>query len=72
MNELRITEVLKSDRLNVSKNFPELIKKDIKKVLNNYFTDIYDLNLSVDSNGRIYKIELALLAEGVKSLGSLS
>ena len=71
MHEQRLTDILKSDRIHISKNYPELIKKDIRRVLINYFDGITNMELQIMPDGKTYKIKLSFEADGIKSVGSV-
>ena len=63
----KLSSLIESDRLLLSKDTSSLILYDLKKLLENYFTQISDVKINVSAEKDSYFITITALASAIKS-----
>lgn len=68
-NKKRLQEIIKNDRLLLSRDTSEMICYDLKKTLLEYFNLESGISLSVEPKSDCYEITIKATASAIKSFG---
>ena len=63
----RLENLIESDRLTLSNEVSELICYDLKKLLENYFTNTSNVSISVEGKDTCYSINITASSSSIKS-----
>ncbi len=66
---MRLRTVIENDRLNVSSDFDNVIRSDVKSLLNDYFELKNNPTFSVTKNGNVYDVIITAQASRLKPFG---
>ena len=68
---IRIKNLINCDRFRSSDTFLQLINKDLKKLLSDYFDFTSDIKLVITKEKSGFYVDISLVADRIKSIGSL-
>jgi len=68
---IRLQSVIENDRINCIDNFTELLLKDLRKILSDYFDFDNDIMIEINKQDRFYNVIISLKTLRIKNFKTL-